>query len=188
MKLEKQIYQLLWEIPYFFTDRTDILQFLFLDQSDYRWEKGELREPSHKKKTLRADGLPDFVERLNGLDPVLNSNPVDIFQYNTQWLAQAQAKVLAARQNIEKAVDTIHPGDDLCVLSDLANLWQIPDNVKNDWLGGAQETVELILCAVRTRQEKNGEDLSPAEIRTLHARNFAMAKRAQQCINLLNQR
>ena len=188
MKLEAKIYQLIWEMPYFLADRTDALQLLFLDQSNYHWEKGELRGPRDKVKLSRPDGLPDFEKILIEIGPATSFNPESIFQHRAQWLAQASTRVLTVRQNIEDLVISTHPCDDLCVLSDLANLWQIPDNVKNDWLGGAQETVELILNAVRTRQEKNDKNLSPAEIRTLHARNFAMAKRAQQRINQLNQR
>jgi hypothetical protein len=189
MKLEAKIYQLIWETPSLFHDRTDALQHLFLDlNSFYRWEKGEIHGPEDKQKLSRLDEIP-ILERM-----LAESEKGHVFdleglkKLNAEWLARAQAKILPIRQNIEDLVLTTHPCDNLCVLSDLANLWQIPDNVKNDWLGGAQEAVELILYATRTVQEKNSELLPPAELHTIRARNFAMAKRAQQRINLLNQR
>jgi hypothetical protein len=150
VKLEKQIYRLLWEYPTGYHDRTEALcQFFIVGGTGYHWQAGELRTEGDTKKLTPFEALNEgWIRHYTESTALAQEFGItEEIERVAQKLADDLAQTQQARVEIEERIRTSPPIEHLYPLSEFTKLCNLPDDIKLDWLDGAQEAVDLALVS-----------------------------------------
>ena len=191
MRLEKQIYRLLWEYPTSYEDRTAALHHLFIiNGNGYEWRDGELRTYGDTSKLSPFDQIDEWF-----ISHIAQQKAIEGEEWNEEWQAEWQrrcdrrltdriAKTKLVRQEITMRVQSKLPLTHLYPLCQYGKVCNLPADIKEDWLAGAQEAVDLALMVIP-------ESLDAVYLRTPeqqtkdHQRNQSYLQAAQARINEL---
>jgi hypothetical protein len=153
MTLDEQIRRLIWLAPNRFRDRTDALDYLFIQFNFFEWRKGALRRRGDTEKPCSIDYFPEL--EVLSKDPasfrILSMGGVELLQIRS---AETLAAGRYIRENIDTVIHQTHAHGWLMESTDhtsflmpegtiqtYSKISQLPDDIKPDWLAGAQEAL-----------------------------------------------
>jgi hypothetical protein len=153
MTLDDQIRKLIWLAPNSYRDRTDALDYLFIQLNFFEWRKGALRRRGDTEKPCSIDRFPELVA-VSKTSQLLSIGGVELLQTRS-------AKTLAAgrqtRENIDTVIRQTHAHGWLMESTDhtsflmpegmvqtFSKISQLPDDIKPDWLAGAAEALAFV--------------------------------------------
>jgi hypothetical protein len=155
MKLEKQIYRLIWDYPTLYHNRTDALHHFFIvNGNGYHWSNGEMRSFDDTKKLVALDYIDNYLaiefekrkQEMADWPEKLQDLAHRQVQNMEAHLAERAAETREVRQQIEQRMRGKPPIKGLYPLCEYAKICNLPDNIKEDWLLGAQEALDLALA------------------------------------------
>ena len=198
MRLEKQIYRAIWEYPTLHHNRTEALHALFIIIGNgYHWINGELRCHDDTKKLVAFDAVDradeylatHFEEQKQSMadwPEALHDLRQEHSQRLSQQIVERAAEKREVRAQIAQRVQEKPPIKSLYPLCEYAQICNLPDNIKEDWLLGAQEALDLALAAgADDVAVAYGPTMTPEEKAQQHQQNQLYLQMAQARINEL---
>lgn len=154
MKLKETVEELISQHASLFgKNRYRVLDFLFFSGTEqYEWQKGELVRLDENRKDLKSLYLEKAAARSVGM----------------KWEDWQKQKKEEEEIRIKKLTES---DVEFGPLNLLANIFDIPTNVQEDWLHGAYEIIDYAM----TQPDKHGNHEKLKELRTKLVETFGMA-------------
>jgi hypothetical protein len=161
MKLESMIRRMILRHPSIFSNRARALDHLFcVNGTGMKWQDGEITyEPGFEDRKTRSRQRQDYIDMCAKHDKDAKERAETIAR-EKQMFAYIDKHIRALCHNAD--LNWLPPWEEFPPIHDAsfyplcqyANLVNVPDDAKPDWLAGAIEVCELILALPKMKKSK----------------------------------
>jgi hypothetical protein len=160
MTLDDQIRKLIWLAPNSYRDRTDALDYLFIQFNFFEWRHGALRRRGDTEKPCDIDYFPELeiVSKTPQLSRMLSIGGLRLLEARS---AETLAAGRHTRENIETIIRQTHAHGWLMegtdpdgqktsflmpegMIQTFSKILTLPDDIRPDWLDGAEAALAFV--------------------------------------------